>query len=186
LGIFLECALHALIRFPYHRRNVALYLAHLPAFGTGADPAGLGWMSVSDLPAVNASLNALATVLLTAGFVCIKQKRIAAHRACMVAAFAVSCVFLVTYVIHKILMRGVHTPFGGEGAIRTIYYAMLISHIILAIVIVPLAIVTLSRAAAGRFAVHKKWARWTFPLWYYVSVTGVLVYFFLYQWFPHK
>jgi putative membrane protein len=142
-------------------------------------------MSVSDLPAINASLNALATVLLTAGFVLIKQRQIPAHRLCMASAFVVSCVFLVTYVLHKILMRGVHTPFGGEGAIRTIYYAMLISHIILAMVIVPLVLVTLRHAVTGRIERHRRWARWTFPLWYYVSVTGVLVYFFLYQWFPN-
>jgi uncharacterized membrane protein YozB (DUF420 family) len=104
----------------------------------------------------------------------------------MVSAFVVSCIFLVTYVLHKILMRGVHTPFGGEGVIRTIYYTMLISHIILAIVIVPLVLVTLRHAVVGRIEVHRRWARWTFPLWYYVSVTGVLVYFFLYQWFPHR
>ena len=143
-------------------------------------------MSVSDLPALNASLNALATILLTAGFVFIKQRQVSSHRLCMVSAFVVSCVFLVTYVLHKILMRGVHTPFGGEGAIRTIYYTMLISHIILAIVIVPLVLTTLRYAVVGRMDVHRKWARWTFPLWYYVSVTGVLVYFFLYQWFPHN
>ena len=142
-------------------------------------------MSVSDLPALNASLNAVATVLLTAGYVFIKQGRITAHRTCMVSAFAVSCIFLVTYVLHKILMQGVHTPFGGEGVIRQIYYAMLISHIILAIVIVPLIIVTLRYAFIRRFEVHKRWSRWTFPLWYYVSVTGVLVYLFLYQWYPH-
>ncbi len=143
-------------------------------------------MSVSDLPGLNASLNALATVLLTAGFFFIRQGRIPAHRVCMIAAFAVSCLFLVTYVLHKILMRGIHTPFGGEGLVRDVYYTMLISHIILAMVIVPLTIVTLRYAVRGRFELHKKWARWTFPLWYYVSVTGVLVYFFLYQWYPHK
>jgi len=143
-------------------------------------------MSVGDLPALNASLNALATILLTAGFVFIKQRQVSNHRLCMVSAFVVSCVFLVTYVLHKILMRGVHTPFGGEGTIRTIYYTMLISHIILAIVIVPLVLATLRYAVVGRIDVHRKWARWTFPLWYYVSVTGVLVYFFLYQWFPHN
>ena len=104
----------------------------------------------------------------------------------MVTAFGVSCVFLVTYVIHKILMRGVHTPFGGEGIIRNIYYTMLISHIIMAIAIVPLVLVTLRYAVSGRFELHRKWARWTFPLLYYVSVTGVLVYLFLYQWFPHR
>ena len=120
-------------------------------------------MSVSDLPALNASLNALATILLTAGFVFIKQRQVSSHRLCMVSAFVVSCVFLVTYVLHKILMRGVHTPFGGEGAIRTIYYTMLISHIILAMVIVPLVLATLRYAVVGRIDVHRKWARWTFP-----------------------
>jgi putative membrane protein len=143
-------------------------------------------MSVGDLPAVNASLNALATILLTAGFIFIKQGRITAHRTCMVTAFTVSCLFLITYVTHKILIRGMHTPFGGDGVIRTIYYTMLTSHIILAIVIVPLVLITLRHAVAGRIQVHRKWARSTFPLWYYVSVTGVLVYFFLYQWFPHR
>jgi uncharacterized membrane protein YozB (DUF420 family) len=143
-------------------------------------------MSVSDLPAINAGLNGLATVLLTVGFILIKQGRMAAHRACMLSAFGVSAVFLVTYVLHKVLVRGVHTPFGGEGAMRTIYYAMLISHIILAIVIVPLVLITLTHAIKGRLIVHRQWARWTFPIWYYVSVTGVLVYFFLYQWFPTK
>lgn len=143
-------------------------------------------MSVSDLPALNATLNGLATVLLTAGFIFIKSGKMNAHRACMLSAFGVSVVFLITYVLHKILVRGVHTPFGGEGFIKTLYYGMLISHIILAIAIVPLVIITLRHAIAGRLIVHRQWARWTFPLWYYVSVTGVLVYFFLYQWFPHK
>lgn len=141
-------------------------------------------MSVSDLPALNAGLNGLATVLLTVGFILIKQGRMAAHRTCMLSAFGVSAVFLVTYVLHKVLVRGVHTPFGGEGAIRTIYYVMLFSHIVLAIVIVPLVLITLTHAIKGRLIVHRQWARWTFPIWYYVSVTGVLVYFFLYQWFP--
>ena len=143
-------------------------------------------MSVSDLPALNAGLNGLATVLLTAGFILIKSGKPTAHRACMRSAFGVSVVFLITYVLHKILVRGVHTPFGGEGAIRNIYYGMLFSHIILAIVIVPLVLITLRLAFTGRLTQHRQWARWTFPIWYYVSVTGVLVYFFLYQWFPHS
>lgn len=143
-------------------------------------------MTVSDLPALNASLNALATVLLTVGFVMIKQGRMSAHRACMVSAFGVSAVFLVTYVIHKILVKGVHTPIGAEGAIKTIYYVMLFSHIVLAIVIVPLILITLRHAFAGRLIVHRQWARWTFPIWYYVSVTGVLVYLCIYHWFPAK
>jgi len=186
LGVFVERALHALLRAVNRRGHVALHLANLSATGSGSCSANLRRMSVSDLPALNASLNALATILLTAGFVFIKQRQVSSHRLCMVSAFVVSCVFLVTYVLHKILMRGVHTPFGGEGAIRTIYYTMLISHIILAIVIVPLVLATLRYAVVGRIDVHRKWARWTFPLWYYVSVTGVLVYFFLYQWFPHN
>ena len=141
-------------------------------------------MSVSDLPALNASLNAISTVLLAAGFIFIKSERKIAHRNCMLAAFSVSCVFLITYVLHKILVRGVHTPFGGEGFWRTFYYSMLISHIILAIAIVPLILVTMTHAIKGRFETHRAWARWTVPLWFYVSVTGVLVYFMLYQWFP--
>lgn len=143
-------------------------------------------MTVSDLPALNACLNGTATLLLTAGFIFIKSGRVAQHRACMVSAFLVSCVFLVTYVLHKILVHGVHTPIGAEGLIRNVYYVMLVSHIILAIAIVPLILITLRFAFTNRFIQHRQWARITFPLWYYVSVTGVLVYFFLYQWFPHK
>ena len=141
-------------------------------------------MSVSDLPALNACLNGLATILLTVGFIFIQQKNERAHRFCMVSAFAVSCVFLVTYVLHKILVHGVHTPIGAEGFIRAFYLLMLTSHIILAICIVPLVLITLTHAVKGRFDKHRAWARWTFPIWYYVSVTGVLVYFFIYQWFP--
>lgn len=141
-------------------------------------------MTVQDMPALNATLNGISTLLLLAGFVFIKSGRRDAHRKCMISAFVTSCVFLVCYVLHKILVRGVHTPFGGEGFIRTIYYVMLISHIILAIVIVPMILVTMARAIRGRDEAHKRIARWTWPLWFYVSVTGVLVYFFLYQWFP--
>ena len=141
-------------------------------------------MSVSDLPALNAGLNAISTLLLLAGFIFIKSENKIAHRNCMVGAFSVSCVFLITYVLHKILVQGVHTPFGGEGFLKPLYYGMLISHIILAIVIVPLILVTMTHAIKGRFEKHRAWARWTFPLWFYVSVTGVLIYFMLYQWFP--
>lgn len=135
------------------------------------------------LPTVNALLNSAATVLLTIGFICIKTKRETAHRACMLSAFSVSVVFLFFYVLHKYLVQGVHTPFAGEGAWHTFYYAMLISHIILAICIVPLVLITLTFAIKGKREKHRAWARWTFPIWYYVSVTGVLVYCFLYQWF---
>lgn len=141
-------------------------------------------MSVSDLPALNAGLNATATILLLAGFAFVKSERKIAHRYCMAAAFAVSCVFLATYVLHKILVRGVHTPFGGDGLWKTFYYGMLASHVILAMVIVPLILVTMTHAIRAHYEKHRAWARWTFPLWLYVSVTGVLVYFMLYQWFP--
>ncbi len=141
-------------------------------------------MSISDLPALNAGLNALATVLLVSGFVFIRNERKIAHRNCMVSAFVVSCIFLTTYVLHKILVKGVHTPFGGDGFVKTFYYTMLASHILLAIVIVPLILVTIVHAIRARHELHRAWARWTFPLWLYVSVTGVLVYFMLYQWFP--
>jgi uncharacterized membrane protein YozB (DUF420 family) len=143
-------------------------------------------MTLRDIPALNASLNALATVLITAGFILIKSGRKEAHRKVMTAAMAVSAVFLVGYVTHKVLIRGVHTPFGGEGVIRTVYYTMLISHILLAISIAYLVPRTFLLAVRGDYVRHQAWAKWTFPIWYYVSVTGVLVYFFLYQWWPAK
>ena len=135
------------------------------------------------LPTVNALLNGTATVLLTAGFICIKTGREQAHRKCMLSAFSVSVIFLIFYVLHKYLVQGVHTPFNGEGAWRTFYYIMLATHIVLAMVIVPLVLTTLTLAIKGKRDRHRAWARWTFPIWYYVSVTGVLVYCFLYQWF---
>jgi putative membrane protein len=135
------------------------------------------------LPSINAGLNGLATILLTLGFIFIRSGREQQHRTCMVSAFIVSAIFLFFYLLHKYLVQGVHTPFAGEGFWKSFYYAMLISHIILAMIIVPLILMTLSLAIRGKRETHKKWARWTFPIWYYVSVTGVLVYFFLYQWF---
>ncbi|MEZ5277574.1 MAG: DUF420 domain-containing protein [Opitutaceae bacterium] len=141
-------------------------------------------MAVSDIPTLNALLNGLATVLISAGFILIKTGRIRAHRICMVSAFGVSIVFLVGYVTHKVLVRGVHTPFGGEGALRAVYYTMLLTHILLAMIIAPLVLRTLWLAVRGEIDRHRRWARWTFPIWYYVSVTGVLIYLFLYVWFP--
>ncbi len=102
----------------------------------------------------------------------------------MLSAGVVSAVFLVGYVTHKILVGGVHTPFGGQGAVRAVYIAMLVSHIVLAMAIAYLVPRTFWFALSGNFERHKAWARWTFPIWYYVSITGVLVYFFLYQWWP--
>ena len=141
-------------------------------------------MTAADLPPINASLNAIAGVLLVGGIIAIKREAKKAHGLLMGAAFVVSSVFLICYVMHKILVRGVHTPFGGEGAWRTIYYTMLISHIILAICVPPLAIITMRHALAGRYDAHRRLAKITFPIWFYVSVTGVMVYFFLYRWFP--
>ena len=141
-------------------------------------------MTIRDIPALNATLNGLATVLITAGFILIKTGRKEAHRKVMTTAMVVSALFLVGYVTHKVLIRGVHTPFGGEGAIRTVYYTMLISHIVLAIAIAYLVPRTFLFALRGDFVSHRAWAKFTFPIWYYVSVTGVLVYFFLYQWWP--
>jgi len=142
-------------------------------------------MTVQDIPTLNAALNATATVLITAGFVLIKRGKRGTHRAVMLTAGVVSALFLVGYVAHKILMRGVHTPFGGESpALRAFYYTMLFSHIVLAIAIAWLVPKTFAMAIRGDFERHKRWARITFPLWLYVSVTGVLVYFFLYVWWP--
>ncbi|MGE3310819.1 MAG: DUF420 domain-containing protein [Limisphaerales bacterium] len=141
---------------------------------------------MSDLPAVNASLNGLALVLLSAGYLCIRAGQRKAHRWCMTGAFGASCIFLVTYVVHKILVRGVHTRLGADGWILGLYLAMLASHILLAIAIVPMAIVTMRRALRERFDEHRRLARWTWPVWMYVSVTGVLIYFMLYHWFPTR
>jgi putative membrane protein len=148
-------------------------------------------MTVQDIPALNAALNSLSTLFLTAGFIFILRKNIAAHRACMLSAGVVSAIFLIGYVTHKILKRmaaapgeALHTEFGGEGLIKTVYSAMLISHILLAIAIAYLVPKTFSLALTGQIERHRAWARWTFPIWYYVSITGVLVYFFLYHWWP--
>ena len=135
--------------------------------------------SVSDLPLVNASLNAIATVLLIVGYVCIRRRRIAAHRAAMVAAFATSVVFLISYLIYH--AHAGSRPFSGQGPVRVVYFVILITHIVLAATIPPLAGVTLWRAYRRRFDRHMKIARWTFPVWLYVSITGIVVYWMLYR-----
>jgi putative membrane protein len=142
-------------------------------------------MTVSDIPTLNAALNATATVLITLGFIFIKQGKREIHRACMLTAGVVSALFLVGYVTHKILIHGVHTPFGGESpTLRAFYFTMLTTHIILAMAIAYLVPRTFLFAIKGDFVNHQRWARITFPIWFYVSVTGVLVYFFLYIWWP--
>ncbi len=141
-------------------------------------------MTVSDIPPLNATLNGLATVLITAGFILIKAGRKEAHRAVMLTAAVVSALFLVGYLTYHGMTHGFHTEFGGTGAIRTVYLVILWTHIPLAALIAFLVPRTFLLAIKGDYARHKAWARWTFPIWYYVSVTGVLVYFFLYVWWP--
>ena len=135
-------------------------------------------------PAVNAGLNGTSAVLLFTGRVLIAKKRVLAHRFCMIAAVVVSCIFLACYVFFHYKVGNI--LFLGQGWSRPVYFSILISHIVLAIVIVPLVIVTLIRGLGARYAQHRAIARWTWPLWMYVSLTGVLVYFMLYQWFPHS
>ena len=135
--------------------------------------------SVHDLPAINASLNALSGVLLLAGFLLIRARRIAAHRAVMIAAFATSSLFLICYLVYHAQVGSV--PFPRQGLVRTVYFTILITHVVLAATVPPLAIVTMTRGLKGRYPQHRRIARWTFPIWMYVSVTGVLVYVLLYQ-----
>ena len=130
--------------------------------------------------AFNATLNGTSAILLAAGYSAIRSGKIALHKKLMVSAFFVSCAFLVSYVIYHIRIHQV-IHFQGQGWIRPVYFTLLISHTILAIVIVPMIIVTLRRAWLQRFDKHRVIARWTLPLWFYVSVTGVIVYFMVYQ-----
>jgi putative membrane protein len=136
-------------------------------------------LSYSSLAPLNATLNSIAFVLLLSGYVFIRRGWVRAHRACMISAFAVSAVFLASYLTYHYQVGDVR--FSGRGWIRPAYFSMLISHIALAGAIVPLAIITLSRALRGRFVSHRRIALWTWPIWIYVSVTGVLVYVLVYQ-----
>jgi len=131
------------------------------------------------LPAVNATLNAIAGVLLVCGFVMIKRGRIQTHRRFMLSAFATSALFLVSYVIYHANVGS--KPFGGQGAIRYVYFAILFTHVVLAAIILPMALITLTYGLRARFDRHVPIARWTLPIWLYVSVTGVIVYLMLYQ-----
>lgn len=135
------------------------------------------------IPAVNATLNALATVLLCVGLVLIKRGRRQAHARVMVAATVVSAAFMAGYLYyHFVVLPDLgHTPYNGTGPVRTAYYAMLISHVVLAAVNVPLVVMTLWRAARGDLERHRRIARWCWPIWFYVSLTGVLVYVVLYH-----
>jgi len=140
-------------------------------------------MTLHDLPAVNASLNGLSAAFLTAGYIFIRRQNKIAHRNCMIAAFVTSIFFLGCYLTYHASVRTV-THFHGPAPARLIYLAILLTHTVLAGVIVPLVLITLWLAKKQRFEQHKKIARWTWPLWMYVSVTGVIVYLMLYQIFP--
>lgn len=136
-------------------------------------------MTVHDLPAVNASLNALSGVLLLCGYTLIRLRRIELHRKFMIAAFTASSLFLICYVVYHAQVGSVR--FTRQGFVRPLYFTILITHVALAFTVVPLAIVTLSRGLKARYPQHRRIARWTFPIWLYVSVTGILVYVLLYQ-----
>ena len=136
-------------------------------------------MSIHDLPAVNASLNALSGVLLLTGYALIRARRIETHRKVMIAAFVTSSLFLVCYIVYHAQVGSVR--FTRQGFVRPLYFTILITHVTLAATVLPLAIVTLSRGLKARYARHRAIARWTLPIWLYVSVTGVLVYVLLYQ-----
>ena len=129
--------------------------------------------------ALNASLNGMSAILLAGGYVAIRSGKIAVHKAFMISAFVVSSVFLASYLLYH--YRVGHVAFDGQGWIRPVYFVLLTSHTILAVVIVPLILVTLRRAWIGKFDRHRVIARWTLPLWFYVSVTGVIVYLMVYQ-----
>jgi putative membrane protein len=141
-------------------------------------------MKFSDLPAVNATLNGLSAVLLLAGYYFIRRKNKAAHSRCMIAAFVTSVIFLICYLTYHAKAGATH--FRNPSWFRPIYLTLLLTHTILAVTIVPLVIITLSRALRQKFDKHKKIARWTWPVWLYVSVTGVAIYYLLYIQFPQK
>lgn len=143
-------------------------------------------MSVSFMPTFNAMLNATSGILLVIGFLFIRSGRVTAHRACMIGAVTCSTLFLISYVVYHVGFGAGVTRFVGPEPVRTAYHTILISHTILAVTVVPFVIVTLTRALRGNFLRHRKIARWTFPMWLYVSVTGVIVYLMLYHFYPSR
>jgi len=141
-------------------------------------------VTVSDLPPINASLNGLSTVFILAGWRFIRHERKLAHIACMATALTTSALFLACYLTYHVIKAGHVTKFTHGGWPAAVYFPLLTTHLILAIVVVPLIFLTIIPALRARYDKHKRIARWTLPIWLYVSVTGVLVYFWLYQWFP--
>jgi len=136
-------------------------------------------MQIQDLPAVNATLNGISAVLLTTGYVLIRRGRADLHKRCMLAALTTSALFLVSYVVYHLNVGS--RPFPGQGAIRPVYFAILVTHVILAAAIVPLALTTAARGLLNQYDRHVRIARWTLPIWLYVSVTGVVIYLMLYR-----
>ena len=136
-------------------------------------------MTVHSLPAINATLNAISTVLLVTGYVLIRGRHVAMHKRCMIAACVTSTLFLACYVTYHLQVGSV--PFTRQGFVRPLYFTILLTHVTLAVSVLPLAIITLWRGLKSRFDRHRAIARWTLPIWLYVSVTGVLVYVLLYQ-----
>jgi putative membrane protein len=136
-------------------------------------------VTLSDLPALNAFLNATAAILLVVGYSLIRAGQIRRHRAVMISACVVSAMFLTSYVIYHANIGS--KPFQGQGTIRVVYFTILLTHVVLAAAVVPLALITLSRGLRARFDRHVAIARWTLPIWLYVSVTGVIVYVMLYR-----
>ena len=141
-------------------------------------------MNFDILPHVNATLNGLCTLLLLSGFIAIRRKKVRVHRALMISALSCSVLFLVSYVIYH--YNAGRTTFRDPAWLRPYYLGLLLTHTVLAVVIVPMVLMTALRALRGDFPKHRRLARWTWPLWMYVSVTGVLVYLILYQWFPQS
>jgi putative membrane protein len=139
---------------------------------------------IPHLPAVDATLNAASAVFLALGFFFVRKKNIRAHKTCMLSAFATSTIFLICYLTYHYFHGTTH--FRGQGVVRDFYFVLLGSHTVLAALIVPLALATLYRAWRRRFPEHKRIARWTLPLWLYVSVTGVLIYWMLYYLYPSR
>jgi uncharacterized membrane protein YozB (DUF420 family) len=136
-------------------------------------------MSISDLPALNATLNGISAVLLTAGYLLIRRGRPDLHKRCMLAALTTSAFFLISYVVYHLNTGS--RPFPGQGPIRLVYFAILITHVTLAAAILPLALTTAARGLRSQYDRHVRIARWTLPIWLYVSVTGVVIYLMLYQ-----